>query len=291
VKSAADRPDSGGDPIGASVRTDAAASPFALVPSLAEPSELAAVSEMLRAPLTELAASAGLLLDDLGVLRSDQQREIASSMQRRAIGLHYLVENLLLAATIRDGHFHVRARSTSLADVIDEAAPTAMPLLTHRGQELHIRVTEPLPNVSADSRRIGQSLMNLIYNAHVRAEANTAIDLIAERQRDAIRVAIADHGVGPTDEAEARFAPPSGRIEWGLRSGDAVGLGLSIVQAIISAHRGQVGVAQRIGGGAWFWFELPLNRGDVSTLPERRTSLVPERLQGRALGSSIRQGK
>jgi K+-sensing histidine kinase KdpD len=35
------------------------------------------------------------------------------------------------------------------------------------------------------------------------------------------------------------------------------GLGLSVVKAIIEAHRGQVGVENRPGGGSVFWFSLP----------------------------------
>jgi K+-sensing histidine kinase KdpD len=42
------------------------------------------------------------------------------------------------------------------------------------------------------------------------------------------------------------------------KSRHGVGLGLSVVKAIIEAHNGQVGINNRPGGGAIFWFTLPL---------------------------------
>jgi signal transduction histidine kinase len=37
-----------------------------------------------------------------------------------------------------------------------------------------------------------------------------------------------------------------------------VGLGLSIVKAVVQAHGGEVGVDNRPGGGSVFWFTLPV---------------------------------
>ncbi len=249
------------DPGEALVRT----SSFGSVPFLAEPSDLSAVADMLRGPLTELATSAGLFTDDFASLQRDQQREIAFSMHRRATELQYLVENLLLAATIREGHFLARTRNLALADLISEAEPAWTPLLRHRGQTLRVRVSNQLPEVSGDPRRVAQALMNLIYNALTRAEPNTLIDLVAEEELGSVRVTVADSGADPTEETGARFTQPFDQIESGLRSGDAPGLGLSIVKLIIESHGGRVGVATRSGGGACFWFELPFGHRGVST--------------------------
>jgi signal transduction histidine kinase len=39
-----------------------------------------------------------------------------------------------------------------------------------------------------------------------------------------------------------------------------VGLGLSVVKAVVEAHGGEVGVDERPGGGSVFWFTLPRER-------------------------------
>ncbi len=43
----------------------------------------------------------------------------------------------------------------------------------------------------------------------------------------------------------------------GQSATEGVGLGLAMVKAIIDAHRGRVGAANRPGGGARCWFEVP----------------------------------
>jgi signal transduction histidine kinase len=43
---------------------------------------------------------------------------------------------------------------------------------------------------------------------------------------------------------------------------DGVGLGLAIVRSIVELHGGSVGCGQRRGGGAAFWFDIPLATAD-----------------------------
>jgi len=47
-----------------------------------------------------------------------------------------------------------------------------------------------------------------------------------------------------------------------------IGLGLTIAQAIVHAHRGRIEALQRDGGGALFRVHLPLARGESRAPPE-----------------------
>jgi K+-sensing histidine kinase KdpD len=78
-------------------------------------------------------------------------------------------------------------------------------------------------------------------------------------QGEWVRVAVADSGSGVPPEYRSdlfrRFVhPQSGNHKAQM----GVGLGLSVVKAIVDAHGGQVGIGDRKGGGAQFWFTLPL---------------------------------
>ena len=99
---------------------------------------LSAVAHELRGPLTALVSSSELLVEDFDILRPEQVREMASAMHRGALWLHGLVENLLCAATIREGRFHIHRQTISVLDVINEVEGVISPLLNQKKQRLMI---------------------------------------------------------------------------------------------------------------------------------------------------------
>jgi two-component system sensor histidine kinase KdpD len=219
---------------------------------------LATVAHELRGPLTALATSSELLVEDFAHLDPEQVKSMLGAMHRRTLWLQGLVENLLCAATIREGRLYLNRQSLSLADVVAEVEAVVGPLLEQRGQDLRTRIDVDVPAVVADSRRLGQVLINLILNASKFGDPNTSIDLRISMRDGAVRVAVADRGPGVSlDQAERLFEPYYRAPATAGSGKDGVGLGLSIVKSIVEAHNGEVGVESRRGGGARFWFSLP----------------------------------
>jgi signal transduction histidine kinase len=219
---------------------------------------LATVAHELRGPLTALATSSELLAEDFLHLDPEQVKHMLGAMHRRTLWLQGLVENLLCAATIREGRLQLFRQSLSLADLVADVDAVVGPLLQQRGQRLRVRMASNLPEVLADSRRLGQVLINLILNASKFGAANTAIDVTVSVRGGAVHVAVADRGPGVSGEQTQRLFEAYYRAPATAGSGkDGVGLGLSIVKSIVEAHGGQVGVESRRGGGARFWFSIP----------------------------------
>ncbi|MBV9169021.1 MAG: HAMP domain-containing histidine kinase [Chloroflexi bacterium] len=235
---------------------------------------LATVAHELRGPLTALATSSELLAEDCARLEPEQMKGMLAAMHRRTVWLQGLVENLLCAATIREGRLQLHCQSLSITDLLDDVHAVVGPLLSQRGQRLRIRHPLGLPEVMVDSRRLGQVLVNLILNASKFGAPNTCIDLTISRRHGGIRVAVADRGPGVSADQADRLFEPYYRAPATAGAGkDGVGLGLSIVKSIVEAHGGRVGVESRKGGGARFWFVVP------TTAPTKPTklhlSLVP----------------
>jgi two-component system sensor histidine kinase KdpD len=222
-----------------------------------ELSVLATVAHELRGPLTALATSSELLAEDYLHLDPQQVKGMLAAMHRRTLWLQGLVENLLCAATIREGRLQLYRQSLSMSDLLADVQAVIEPLLAQRGQRLRVRLPQRLPEVLADSRRLGQVLVNLILNASKFGAANTSIDVTVSVRGNVVRVAVADRGPGVPPEQALRLFEPYYRAPATASSGkDGVGLGLSIVKSIVEAHAGSVGVESRRGGGARFWFEL-----------------------------------
>jgi signal transduction histidine kinase len=110
--------------------------------------------------------------------------------------------------------------------------------------------------------RITQVFVNLLSNASKYSPVQKKIELRVEAPPgQGLRVSVADRGEGiPRAERENLF-----RRFVRLSASDApqygIGLGLSVVKAIVEEHGGEVGVDERPGGGSTFWFRLPPDEG------------------------------
>jgi signal transduction histidine kinase len=132
-------------------------------------------------------------------------------------------------------------------------------LLDKYGQRLMVELPAVIPVVRADSRRTVQVLVNLLSNASKYGPDDAEIIVGATVSEGWARIIVADRGPGvPLEHRNdlfRRFMHPNSD---GDKSQYGVGLGLSVVKAVIEASGGQVGVEDRPGGGSIFWFTLPV---------------------------------
>jgi PAS domain S-box-containing protein len=217
------------------------------------------VAHEFRTPLSALAASAELLVDQAPDLSTAELRELLNSLYLGVLGLQTLVDNLLESASIEAGHFRVSPRRSNLSDIIAEAVRTMQPLLDKHAQRLTIELPAAIPLVQADPRRTAQVLVNLLSNASKYGPDEAEIAIGVTVREGWVRVTVTDQGPGIPPEYHdvlfRRFSQPETGHE---KAQYGVGLGLSVVKAIVEAHDGQVGVNDRPDGGSVFWFTLPL---------------------------------
>ncbi len=219
---------------------------------------LANVAHEFRTPLSALAASAELLLDQAPELSAAELEELLSSLHLAVLGLQTLIDNLLEGASIESGHFRVSPRLCNPNDVIAEAIGTMQPLLDKHNQSLVIEVPAVTPLVRADPRRTVQVLINLLSNASKYGPDAADIELSAVVEGKWVRISVADRGPGvPLEQRQDIFRPFVHPRPGNDKAEVGVGLGLSVAKAIIEGQGGAVGVDERPGGGSVFWFTLP----------------------------------
>jgi len=220
---------------------------------------LSNITHEFRTPLSALAASTELLMDQAPDLNPSELQELLNSLYLGIISLQTLIDNLLESASLEAGHFQVNPHPADLGDIVAEAAHMTLPLQEKYGQSLVVELPVKIPLVQADSRRIVQVLVNLLFNAIKYSPDETEITLSATATQDWVRVAVADRGPGiPPGRKDELFYQFVHYDAQNAKSRHGVGLGLSVVKAIIEAHSGRVGVDNRDGGGAVFWFTLPI---------------------------------
>lgn len=218
---------------------------------------LANISHEFRTPLSTLSASLELLMEQADDLTADDIRELLRPTHLSLLSLQTLIDNLLESSRIEAGMFALRRQPVVLEAIIADALTIARPLLDRRGQAVMVSAPDaPLP-VAADRGRLTQVMVNLLSNAAKYSPIGCPIDLGVEPREGVVRVSVGDRGAGIPAEQRANVFRRFVRLDDEGNEQQGMGLGLYLVKKIVEAHDGAVGVEDRPGGGAVFWFELP----------------------------------
>jgi two-component system OmpR family sensor kinase len=162
---------------------------------------------------------------------------------------------MLLIARLDQGR-PLETEPVDLQAIARDAAADARAVAPQR--EIKLESSAPVV-ITGDDMRLRQVVGNLMRNALVHTPGTTPIEIAVSRENGLARLSVADHGPGlPADQLEKIFEPFYRADPSRNRDSGGAGLGLSIVNAVVSAHGGKVKVKETSGGGATFEVELPL---------------------------------
>ncbi len=168
-----------------------------------------------------------------------------------------MIDHLLDMSRLEAGLLKVRKTPTDIAHLLKEVVSQAG--LRVRDHDIILRLSEPLPLVNIDARRIWQVLDNIIDNAGKYSQDGTEMVVSARRDDSVVLVSVADRGIGiPTDELEQvihRFYRLEQRLNPDVKG---FGLGLAICKGLVQAHGSRIWVESQVGKGSTFFFNLPL---------------------------------
>lgn len=137
-----------------------------------------------------------------------------------------------------------------LAQILDATQPT----LVARNVSLETNLLESLPSIEADPDQLQQVFINLINNSLDAMPLGGKLDVSTALDPDWVSITLADTGEGiARDQIDLIFDPM-----FSTKHGRGTGLGLTIVQQIISEHSGEVEVESEPGRTA-FRIKLPLS--------------------------------
>jgi len=217
------------------------------------------VSHELRTPLSSIRVFGEFMR--LGrVTEQAKVREYGEYIETESRRLTQLINNILDFSRIESGQLVYRFEMTDLEEVISETLATFAVRLRNSGFEVDYHPPEDLlPEISVDPNAIGRAVANLIDNAVKYSGESRAIEVGVRRDGDDAVISVTDHGIGiPKDEQE-RIFERFHRVSTGLvHDVKGTGLGLALVQHIVTAHGGRISVASEVGKGSTFSLHLPL---------------------------------
>ncbi len=214
-----------------------------------------AVSHELRTPLTSIRGYLEFMEDGIGGELSPQHAEFVGEIDRAALRLTRLVDDLLDFARIQAGTFELRSEPIDLAHKIQKMVSSLVPQAEKGHVVLEVTAEGALPMLG-DPQRLGQVLLNLAGNAIKFTPPGGHVTVCGFREGDRLRVEVRDTGPGIALEDLPRLFQKFSQLSAGKQKGGS-GLGLSICKAIVEGHGGEIGVESRPGEGCVFWFTLP----------------------------------
>ncbi len=219
---------------------------------------LAVLSHELRTPLNAIVGYSRLLRGN--VLSGEKAARGLETLERNAIWLTQIVEDVLDVSKIVSGKVRLDVQSVALPLVIDNAVATVQPAADAKGVHLHTIVDPGVGAVLGDPNRLQQVVWNLVANAVKFTARHGRVQVRLEQVNSHVEIVVSDTGIG----IRADFLP---YVFERFRQADAgttrqtggLGLGLAIVRHMVEMHGGTVEAASPgEGKGATFRVRLPL---------------------------------
>lgn len=212
------------------------------------------VSHDLRSPLRAVSGYSRILEEDYSEALHDEAKRFLATIRAEAQRMGTLIDDLL--AFSRIGR---QSLSPAPLDIAQLARDVIREEERQRPDRTIEFVCDDLPHALADRSTIRQVLVNLLSNAvkYAKAEGPIRIQMVGSAGDEFNTYSIRDHGVG----FDMRYADKLFGVFQRLHSAEefeGTGVGLAIVERIVTRHGGRVWAEATVGEGATFWFTLPV---------------------------------
>lgn len=220
---------------------------------------LATLAHELRNPLAPLRTGLQLMQ-----LQKDDVKELTKTrivMERQVNHMVRLIDDLLDVSRISRGKVSLNVEQVDLGEVVRHAIEISLPQLEANEQTLEIQIAEKPITLTADPTRLAQAISNLLNNAAKYSNKGAIVRLEVDQDQSDAVIRVIDQGIGidPKD-LPVIFEMFSQVGRDAARSQNGLGIGLHLVQNLITLHGGTVTASSEgLGQGTTFTIRLPLS--------------------------------
>ncbi len=214
------------------------------------------IAHELRTPMTRLRGAAEMALRSNPDAETSRQA-LADCLEEAEQTLTTL-NGLMDVAEAEAGAMKLDREDVDLPALIGSVAGLYEHVAEEKGITLRTAVPERLC-LAADPRRLRQAVANLVDNAIKYTPRGGEIEISAQGEPQQVLISVKDTGMGVRGEELPRIWD---RLYRGQASTSerGLGLGLSLVRAIVQAHQGSVEAMSEPGKGSRFILRLPVGR-------------------------------
>ncbi len=214
------------------------------------------VAHEMRSPLSAIQGSSELMTRYN--MNDDKRKQMAQMINAESKRLAKMIQTFLDVERLTDGQIQLKKEPFALHDLMEVCLDRVAPLAERK----QIRVTtEKAPQVTLEGDRelMEYAFYNLLNNAIKYSPAETRVTVRSSVEGPVLRLSVKDEGIGMDEKELKQIFQKFYRTKKAEASGEAgTGIGLSIVEQIVTHHGGQMEVTSKPGQGSCFTMVLPV---------------------------------
>ncbi len=213
------------------------------------------VTHEMKTPLTAIQGSSELM--QRYSLNEEKRRQMTDLIHSESRRLARMVETFLNVERLSAGQMELKHESFGSAELVAACIERARPLAERKLMRL---ILEPVPDetLTGDRELMEYAVYNLINNAVKYSPPETAVIVFGRMNGAELRLSVRDQGIGMDEKEVRNIFRKFYRTKSAVASGESgTGIGLSIVEQIVTHHGGRIEVTSAPGKGSCFTLVLP----------------------------------
>lgn len=228
------------------------------------------VSYHLRTPLSSIIGFAEMIDGQMFGVLNDRQKDYIASILSASYHLRDLITDIIDLAAVDAGQVSLDVADVDIRELLTSAATYSALKAEDTQVALAVECDRDIGSIRADPRRLKQILFNLLSNAFAYTGAGGTVTIGADRAPGLIRLWVGDSGRGVSTTDQARVFEP---FESSGPSAGA-GLGLALVQRLVSLHGGWVRMESAPSEGTRVTCFLPAEPRSLEAPPESSGNII-----------------
>lgn len=231
---------------------------------------LANMSHELRTPLNAVIGFSDIIRHEMfGKIAEQTYLDYASHIKDSGEHLLKLINDILDVSAIEAGKLELREEEVDIFGV----AESCMRLVNERAKKKSLAmtntITENLPQLVADERRIKQILINILSNSVKFTPRGGEVTVGARLDgRGGMILSVKDTGIGIDKDDIPKVLSPFGQVDSSLaRQYEGTGLGLHLTRNLAELHGGRLVIESEVGQGTEVSVHLPPGRVSYESSP------------------------
>lgn len=194
------------------------------------------ISHDLRTPLTSIIGSSGIIEKEGAILSEEDKAELVKNINRSALRMLKIVNNLLDMARIESGKINLKYEWCDIEDIVGVAVKKVENI---EERQLEIKIDRNVPLVWVDFSLMELVFVNILDNAVKYSKPDSKIIVNVSNESGELFITVSNEGTGIPEEELSKIFEKFYRMKIADNT-QGTGLGLSISKSIIELHRGKI---------------------------------------------------